>query len=272
MLLALDPLAADERRSADVFHRAALPADVPDQGVEVGAENGVTNGFLLRNVLGPLEHVRRDLEERVCVAERLVPLLAAGRFVGIGKLLCALSRQGRLERATRRPPCLLCQAFACLAQGFDSGRKGQRLADGHDFRLESLLARLSPEVLEVRRRGHAADDLDVRLLEGRDLRTEVRLERLISPRVDNGVALFLERRGQTQLAVAPGVAVTVVGEQEAHNLVGRDVLPDVGEHRDDVFQAPEEVVRPFEALLRIAAAAEEPRLPGTRGRDAGHPV
>ena len=45
-------------------------------------------------------------------------------------------------------------------------------------------------------------------------------------------------------------------------------FPAVGEIGDDVFQAPEEVIGPVEALGRIALAAEEPGLPRHDARNA----
>ena len=86
------------------------------------------------------------------------------------------------------------------------------------------------------------------------------------------VAGRCQRRRQAALLVAPGVAVGVVGEQAADHLVGRRAVPQREERRDDVLQAPEELIGPVEAFGRIALAAEEIRLPRAVGGDAGHLV
>ncbi len=81
-----------------------------------------------------------------------------------------------------------------------------------------------------------------------------------------------ERRRQAELRIAPGVAVGVVREQAGDDLVGRRAVPQREERRDHVLQAPEEEVGPGEALLGIALAAEEVRLPRAIGADAGNLV
>ena len=83
---------------------------------------------------------------------------------------------------------------------------------------------------------------------------------------------FLQLRRQADVGIAPGIAVAVVCEEKSDLLVGVDLIPDRGEHHEDVFDAPVVVVGPLEALRRIAAAAEEPGLPGRRCGDAGHAV
>jgi hypothetical protein len=124
----------------------------------------------------------------------------------------------------------------------------------------------------VGRDGHAGDDLGVGRLELGDLGGEVLGAVLVAARVDDLVALLGEDRREAQLLVAPGVAVAVVGPQRRHHLVVADLAPHVGEHRDDVLKAPEEVVGPGERLLGVALAAEEPRLPGGDAGDAGDAV
>jgi hypothetical protein len=68
----------------------------------------------------------------------------------------------------------------------------------------------------------------------------------------------------------PGVAVAIIWEQATHLLVGLDGLPAIGEVGDHVLQAPEHVIRPVEALGRVALASEEPGLPWHDARNAGH--
>src|SRR5262249_3603861 len=78
-----------------------------------------------------------------------------------------------------------------------------------------------------------------------------------------------QRRRQAKLGIAPGIAVGIVGKQAPHHLVGRAGIPQCQERRDDVLEAPEEVIGPGEAFLGIALAAEEVGLPGAVGGDAG---
>src|SRR5450756_865473 len=78
-----------------------------------------------------------------------------------------------------------------------------------------------------------------------------------------------KRRREPDVGIAPGIAVGVVGKQPTDHLVGRQFVPQRQEGADHVFQTPEEMIGPGEALLRIALAAEEIRLPRTVGGDAG---
>src|SRR5271166_4554157 len=127
-----------------------------------------------------------------------------------------------MEWIGRRPPELLRQALADLAQRLHCRGKGDRLAHRDNFRPEPLLARLRPKVLEVGGGWNAADDLDPSFFVGRDLRAIVRLERLEATGVDDRVAHLRERRRQSELGVAPGVAVAVIGEEKTDDLVGRN--------------------------------------------------
>ena len=77
-------------------------------------------------------------------------------------------------------------------------------------------------------------------------------------------------RRQAVHRVAGGDAVGIVGQHHADDLVGRQRQPHLGEHVGDHVEAPEEVVGPLEALLRVALAAEEPGLPRIVRGDAGH--
>src|SRR2546422_5546182 len=80
----------------------------------------------------------------------------------------------------RRPPHLGGEPLADGAEGLDRAWKEQRLADGHRLRPEALLARLGPKGREVGRNQHARHDLDLGVLERRDLRGEIVEERLRS--------------------------------------------------------------------------------------------
>ncbi|MDT4840122.1 hypothetical protein FQZ97_739340 [compost metagenome] len=172
----------------------------------------------------------------------------------------------------RAPPDFRGQVVPGRAQRLHRGGEQQRLAHRHHLRPEALLARLGPEGGEVRRDHHAGDDLRLGLAERGNLRGEVIGQALEAPRIDQLEALLRQHRREAQLAVAPGVAVAVVGEQPADHLVARQFLPHRGVGADHVLQAPEEVVGPLEALRRIAAAGEEPRLPRRDGGDARHLV
>src|SRR6185437_2141297 len=107
----------------------------------------------------------------------------------------------------------------------------------------------------------ARDDLAFGLLECRDLRAEVGREILVAARIDQRVALLLQRLREADVRIAPSIAVAIVREQAAHLLVLRQRAPHRREHGDDVFEPPEEVIGPLEALIRLAAAREEPGLP-----------
>ncbi|MCY1273851.1 hypothetical protein D9M70_224650 [compost metagenome] len=169
----------------------------------------------------------------------------------------------------RAPPDFRGQVVPGRAQRLHRGGEQQRLAHRHHLRPEALLARLGPEGGEVRRDHHAGDDLRLGLAERGNLRGEVIGQALEAPRIDQLEALLRQHRREAQLAVAPGVAVAVVGEQPADHLVAAHAAPHGGVGGDHVFQAPEEVVGPLETFLRLAATGEEPGLPGRHGGDAG---
>src|SRR5262249_16871911 len=137
-------------------------------------------------------------------------------------------------------------------------REQQRLADGGDLGRKALLSRLRPERPEVGRDHDTSDDLAIVFLECGDLSTEVRREVLVAARIEQAEPLLLEGLGEAQVDIAPGVAVAIVGEQATDFLVGGDGSPHRREHRDDVLQAPEEVIGPLEPFTGLAATAEEP--------------
>jgi hypothetical protein len=58
--------------------------------------------------------------------------------------------------------------------------------------------------------------------------------------------------------------IRIVRPQCPHDFVGRDAVPNVCEY---IFQSPEEVIRPVEALCRVASTSEKVSLPGTIRRD-----
>ena len=132
-----------------------------------------------------------------------------------------------------------------------------------------MLPRLREEGLGVGRDHHAGDDVG-NLLERRDLRGKIVVHVLETAWVDQREALRLQRLRKAALLVAPGIAVSVVGEEATDLLVGGYRLPAGEEVADHVFEAPEEVIRPLEALARVPVATEEPRLPGHDRGDAGH--
>src|SRR2546428_8891174 len=101
----------------------------------------------------------------------------------------------------RRPPHLGGEPLADGTEGLDRAWKEQRLADGHRLRPEALLARLGPKGREAGRNRPARNDLDLGVLEARDLRGEIVEERLEEARIHHLKAELLERRGEA----APGV-------------------------------------------------------------------
>ena len=169
----------------------------------------------------------------------------------------------------RRPPDFGGESVAARAERVDDRREQQRLADGNDLGAEALLRRLRPEGREVGRDHVAGDDLGIDRLERRDLRREVVVHQLIAAGIGEPVAGLCKRRRQAVLRIPPGIAVGVIGEQAAHDFVGRRRIPEREKRPDDVLKSPKEMIGPGEPLGRIALAAEEIRLPGTIGGDAG---
>src|SRR5262249_19707430 len=108
-----------------------------------------------------LEHVERDLEQRVLEADRLRPWPFGGVDVGLGELFRALPGETGLERMARRPPDFGGEAVAARAERLDHRREQQRLADGDYLRAEALLRRLRPETGDVGRDTGAAHDSGV---------------------------------------------------------------------------------------------------------------
>src|SRR5262245_11119759 len=264
--LAAPPLPTDQRRLGHVADRPLAPADRAGDRVEIGRLDGGEHGVLVVDARRTLEHVEADLEERVNEAERLRPLLLRLLRVGGGQLAGGGPGERRLERMLRRPPDLGRHAVAEVAQRLDRAREQQGLAHRGDLWSESLLRGLLPEGRPVRRQRHARDDLDLLVLERRDLRRVIVGQVGIAPGVDHLVAGLAERRREPALLVAPGVAVAVVGPERADDLAGRHGVPHVDEHADDVLEPPEVVIGPLEAGLGLAPAAEEPRLPRTHRR------
>ncbi|MNF60731.1 hypothetical protein D3C84_423530 [compost metagenome] len=131
-----------------------------------------------------------------------------------------------------------------------------------------MLPGLGPERAQVRRDDHAGDDLDVGLFERGNLRGKIIGQALKATRVDQLKALLRQYRRETELLVAPRIAVAVIGEQAADDFVGRHRPPHGAVSTDHIFQAPEKVVSPFETLLRLAATGKEPRLPRRHRGDA----
>src|SRR5271157_3568769 len=271
-LVALHPLARDERSLANVLHRPLAPVDVADDRVELRCDDGVEKRRLVRRVFGAFHDVGDDFEDRVPETDPAVPFPPRHRLVFLGQLHRRDAGQRRLERRRRSPPELLRQAGSDVPQRFH--RRGDRVGFAHrdHLRTEALLVRLGPEILEVRRDRHAADDLDALLLVGGDDGAEVLLKRLEAAGIEDAITQLGKHRRNAQLGVSPSVAVAVVGEEKTNLVVRRHLRPDAGKYFYDVLDAPEVVIGPLEALGRVAAAAEEPRLPGRRGRNARHAV
>src|ERR1700733_10716113 len=254
------PLAADQRGLGDIFLRKrrqvlAVPGDVADHGVELGRGDRFHDILVVADIARTLGDIDRKLEQRVDEADRLRPLLAGRFLVGHGDLFGRLSGQRRLERMVRRPPDFRRQVVAVLAQSLDGDREQDRFADRSGLRLEALLLRLIPEGGEIGRQHHAGDDLAFAFLEGGDLGTEIVGQVLIAARIGELVAELLEYRRKADLLVAPGVAVAVIGKQASDRFVGLQLSPHIGEHRDHVFESPEEVIGVVERFPRRRSAA-----------------
>ena len=162
--------------------------------------------------------------------------------------------------------------MAVVAQRCDRDREQDRLADGRDFGVEALLLSLSPEGGEVGRDRYAGYDFAVGAFEGVDLGAEVVAEILVAAGIGEGVALLRQHRREADYRIAPGVAVAVVGIETADRFVGVELAPHVGEDGDDVFQAPEEMIRIIKWLPRawvagVTLLADEVGLPGCHRRD-----
>src|SRR5262249_43076751 len=139
---------------------------------------------------------------------------------------------------------------AVLAKGFNRRWEENGLTNRGDLRLQSLLEGLIPESGEVRWQHHAGDNVAFRLLESRYLRGEVVQEVLITAGIGKLVAELVEHRRESELLVAPGVAIAVVGEQSADGFVRLQLPPHIGEDGDDVLKSPEIVIGVVEGLPR----------------------
>ena len=168
----------------------------------------------------------------------------------------------------RGPPNLRRETDAPVAQSLDSGREQKRLTDRCHLGLEALLCGLAPEGAEVWRYHHACHDLTSGVLESADIVREIVRQRLIATRIGQLKPLGCQWCGQAQFGMPPGVAIGVVREQTAHFLGDPTVIPEASEVRDDVLEAPEEVIGIGKAFRRITATAEEIRLPWCIGRNA----
>ncbi len=207
-------------------------------------------------------------------AERLGPLFAGARGVGGRELRRRRTGQGRPERVRRRPPDLGGQPRAAIAQCLDRRREQERLGDrgGLELLCQALLRGLRPEGREIRRRGHAGQDVHPALLELGDLGSEIARARLEQRRLVIAEPAAFDRRPETVLGIAGHDTVGVVDHQAADFFVGAKRVPHVHEHADHVVDAPEEVVGPSEACIRGRAAPEIDDLPGRVGGNARHLV
>src|SRR5262245_17216888 len=145
------PLTRDQWRLGHVLHRAAAPAHRPDDRVVLRRLDRIEDRLRIAEIARALEHVDRDLEQRMLEADRLRPRPLRRARIGVGQFARALAGEPRLERMVWRPPDLGREPVAAGAERVDDGREEQRLADGDDLRPETLLRRLRPEGCEVGR-------------------------------------------------------------------------------------------------------------------------
>src|SRR5580692_5358335 len=144
--------------------------DWANQGSEVRRLKRIADGGVVRWILGALERVDCDLPECVGISERLGPLLFLRALPGVDDVAARLASKRRFEWEGRRPPHFRTHALSELAHRLDSGREKQRGRDGHDLRVETLLARLGNEGLEVRDICNPANDVAILSLVFLDLR------------------------------------------------------------------------------------------------------
>src|SRR6516165_10148991 len=173
----------------------------PDNRIVVGRDDRIEDRFWL-HAFCALEHVDRDFEQRVLIADRLRPWPLGGIGISIGELLGALPGKARSERIIRRPPDFAGQAVAARPQRIYHRWEQQRLADRHYFWMEILLRSLRPESREVRRDHVPGDDLGAGFLEPRDLGGEVIIHHLIAARINQPVAGLRQRRPALRITQA----------------------------------------------------------------------
>ena len=208
-----------------------------------------------------------DLEEAV-IGQRLHPLLAGGRLVLVGDLLAGLPGQRGLPRHVRRPPRVGGDVVDQAAERLDVRREQQHLGHRGQLRLEALLGGLLPEHVEVRRQRDVGVEVAVGPLEQADHRGVVGEPVGVGRRVDQRVA---GRLGEERPGGAEGVAVRVVRERAADDLVGVQLGVDPVHHRDEgvaqvvhaeeVHRGPLGLERAL-ARGRVAAQVGVPGLPG----------
>jgi hypothetical protein len=145
---------------------------VADQRVVVGLSDRIADRLRLE-LLRALEHIDRDFQIGVLEADRLRPLLAGCRLIGVAELLCRFAREPRFERMMMRPPHFGRHAHAAVAERLDRGREQKRLERRDDLRPVILLGALRPEDRELRRVEDAADDVAVGLFQLGNLGGEV---------------------------------------------------------------------------------------------------
>src|SRR5262245_37700714 len=124
------PLARDERRLGDVLDRPAGPAHRPDDRTVVGRRDRIEDRFWIAEIPRALEHVDRDLEQRMLEADRLGPRPLRRPRIGVSQFARALAGEPRLERMVRRPPDLGGEPVAAGAERIDDRGAEERLADG----------------------------------------------------------------------------------------------------------------------------------------------
>jgi hypothetical protein len=108
-----------------------------------------------------------------------------------------------------------------------------------DLLRQPLLGRLPPEGREVGRDRERVEDLDAGALELRDLRRVVVRAVLVGARVDDLVARLLEQRHE---GAADRVAVGIVRQHHAHDLVRLHLRPEMRVGVEEVLDAEAEVV------------------------------
>src|SRR5665213_927706 len=205
----LDPLRADDWSSGDVGDGSRGEVDLADHRGGVERRQGLSDRGLVVGGAGSLQRGKATVQQRHAGAKLLLPLLAGGFFVAVGKIGRRDSSERRLVGEGPRPVRAAGEIVAEIANSFDIRRKQTGLRDLRDLDHlgVALLRRLTPEGGKIRREREGVEDFALLFLEERDLRGVVRGAVLIRAGIDDGVAALGKQRREVG---ADGVAIRVI--------------------------------------------------------------
>src|SRR5262249_53725624 len=98
------PLAGNEWRLGNVFHRGSRPLDWPDDRLIIGCDDRLEDRFWIVHIFGALEDIDRYLDQRMLKTNWLRPRPVRRLGIGVGELLATLASQTGLERMVWCPP------------------------------------------------------------------------------------------------------------------------------------------------------------------------